>query len=99
MRIISKRTLREFWEKHPDAQQPLSSWFKVASHAEWKTPVDVKAVYSSADYTGQFTIFNVGGNKYRLIAAIHYNTGTIFVRRVFTHAEYDKWNARERKKG
>lgn len=90
MRIVTKRTLREFWERHPRAREPLASWYKNAKQAAWKNFAEVRAEYNSVDYSGQFTIFDIGGNKYRLIVAIHYNTGMIFIRHVFTHAEYDR---------
>jgi mRNA interferase HigB len=92
MRIITRRTLREFWERHPQAHEPLSAWHKNAKQAEWKNFAEVKADYNSVDCSGQLTIFDIGGNKYRLIVAIHYNTKMIFIRHVFTHAEYDRWN-------
>ena len=91
-----------FWERHPQAQEPLASWYKNARQANWKNFVEVRADYNSVDYSGQFTIFDIGGKKYRLIVAIHYNTGMIFIRHVFTHAEYDQWNAartKRKKKG
>ena len=99
MHVISQRALREFWSNYPQAERPLRSWYKAASSAEWKNFEDVKSVYSAADRVGQFTIFDIGGNKWRLIVAIHYNVGTIYIRHVFTHVEYDEWNkANTRKK-
>lgn len=94
MHVISKAKLRGFWERHPDAEGPLGDWYKLAEHAHWKKFADVRADYRSADQVGKFTVFNIGGNKYRLIAAIHFNRGKVFVRYVLTHEEYDagKWN-------
>lgn len=93
MHIISQKMLRSFWAAHPDAERPLRSWYKVVSRAEWDTFADVRRAYSHADQVGKFTVFNIGGNKYRLIAVIHFNRYKVFVRHVLTHAEYDegKW--------
>ncbi|MCG8337632.1 MAG: type II toxin-antitoxin system HigB family toxin [Proteobacteria bacterium] len=95
MRIISKRKLREFWLKHPQAEIPLNNWFKTISKCNFKSLVDLKAAFPSADLVGKLIIFNVSGNKFRLITAIHFNTNTVYVRDVLTHAEYDKegWKA------
>lgn len=94
MRIIARRTLREFWRLHSDAEQPLRAWFYEVTHARWKTPRDIKAHYRSADILpGNRAIFNIKGNKYRLIIKIHYNTSIVFVRYVGTHADYDRIDA------
>jgi mRNA interferase HigB len=90
MRIIALRRLREFWARHADAEASLRSWYQVARQAHWQRFTDVRAFYSSADQVGKFTIFNIAGNKYRLITVIHFNTGRVYVRRIFTHAEYDR---------
>jgi mRNA interferase HigB len=93
MRIISKKKLREFWENHSPAKAPLEAWHQIARRAEWEAFADVQAVFGSADQVGKLTVFNIGGNKYRLIAAIHFNRGILYVRHILTHAEYDegKW--------
>lgn len=93
MRIISKKKLREFWTEHPRAKAALEVWYQVVRHAEWETFADVRETLASADQYGKFTIFNIGGNKYRLVAVIHFNRGVLYVRHVLTHAEYDeeKW--------
>lgn len=93
MHIISKKKLREFWEKHPRAKAPLEAWYQIALAEEWDNFTDVRNTFKTADQVGKFTVFNIGGNKYRLIAAIHFNRGKLFVRHVLTHAEYDegKW--------
>jgi mRNA interferase HigB len=90
MRIIALRRLREFWARHPDAEGSLRSWYRVVKQARWQRFTDVRAFYSSADQVGKFTVFNIAGNKYRLVAVIHFNTGRVYVRRVLTHAEYDR---------
>jgi mRNA interferase HigB len=94
MRIIAVKTLREFWESHADAEQPLKSWYKEATDTRWNEPNDIKQRYPSADILpGNRIVFNIKGNAYRLIVKIHYNTGIVFIRFVGTHAEYDKIDA------
>lgn len=90
MHVISKKRLRDFWDRHPKAKVPLEAWYQVAKHAEWENFADVRLTFNTADIVGHFVVFDIGGNKYRLIAAIHFNRGKVFVRHVLTHAEYDK---------
>ena len=90
MRIIALRRLREFWARHSDAEASLRSWYQVARQAHWQQFTDVRALYNSADQVGKFTVFNIAGNKYRLITVIHFNTGRVYVRRMLTHAEYNR---------
>ena len=90
MRIISKKKLRAFWTEHPRAKAALEAWYQVARHAEWESFADVRETFNTADQVGRFTVFDIGGNKYRLIAVIHFDRGTLYVRHVLTHAEYDK---------
>ena len=81
MRIIALKTLQEFWEYHADAEQPLKAWFDHARHADWKTPTDIKKDYTSASIlAGNRVVFNLKGNTYRLIVAIHFQSGIIFIR-------------------
>ena len=93
MHVISERALREFWAVHPDAAGPLRAWLRAAEHADWGTFAEVRETYASADQVGRFTVFNIGGNKYRLITVIHFNRGKVYVRHVLTHSDYDrgKW--------
>jgi len=94
MRIIATKTLRDFWEKHTDAEQAIKSWYKEAAESQWDGPGDIKARYPSADVLpGNRIVFTIKGNKYRLIVKIHYNTGVVFIRFLGTHAEYDKIDA------
>ena len=94
MRVISRRTLKQFWEKHADAEQPLKAWFHETEAANWKSFIDIKARYGSADaLAGNRVVFNVKGNTYRLIVRIHFNTGIIFIRFIGTHAAYDRISA------
>jgi mRNA interferase HigB len=90
MRVISRKKLRQFWEAHADAQGPLRAWLLAAKAAQWQSIADVRRAFPHADPVARCTVFNIGGNKYRLIAAIHYNRGVIYVCHVLTHAEYDR---------
>jgi mRNA interferase HigB len=93
MHVISQKMLREFWAVHKEAERPLRTWFRVVCRAEWENFAGVRSTYPQADQVGKFTVFNIGGNKYRLVAVIHYNRGKVYVRHVLTHAEYSrgKW--------
>jgi mRNA interferase HigB len=94
MRIIATRTLRQFWQRHADAEQSLKAWHKEVQESSWSGPADIKARYPSADLIpGNRVVFNIKGNTYRLIIKIHYNRQIVFIRFVGTHAEYDKINA------
>jgi len=93
MRIIARKTLRQFWERagHHDAEQPLRAWFAEARKAQWKTPAAIKAQYRSASFVGSDrVVFNIHGNKYRLVVAIRYDLGICFIRFIGTHPQYDK---------
>ena len=91
MRIIARRTLRQFYTTHADAKTALEAWFHEITVAKWAGPQDIKQRYPSADILpGNRVVFNIKGNTYRLIIRIHYNTGVVFIRFVGTHAEYDK---------
>lgn len=90
MRLIAKRTLREFWEQHADAEQPLQTWYITTELAQWETPADVKADYGHASILANNRVcFNIAGNKYRLIVKIEYKFSIVYIRFVGTHAEYD----------
>ena len=93
MHVISKKKLREFWDQYPKAKSPLEAWYQIARHAEWESFADVRESFNTANQVGKFTVFDIGGNKFRLIAVIHFNRGKLFVRHVLTHKEYDegKW--------
>ncbi len=96
MRVIAVGTLREFWKKHPQAEVPLRSWYAEASRAEWKSPAAIKAVHRNASFlANNRVVFNIKGNDYRLVVAVHYNTRIMFIRFVGTHAEYDALDAEE----
>jgi len=94
MRIIARKTLREFYGKHADSKEPLEAWFHEVMVAKWVGPEDIKKRYPSADMVpGNRVVFNIKGNTYRLIVKIHYNTGIVFIRFIGTHAEYDNVDA------
>ena len=96
MNIISKRGLVQFYEKHPQAKTPLEVWHQDAKKAEWKTPDDIKKVYSGASFLeDNRVVFNIKGNDYRLIVHIDYLRKIVRVKFIGTHSEYDKINAKE----
>ena len=90
MHVISRKKLREFWELYPKARTPLDAWYQVAKRAKWENFAEVRRTFNSADVVGRFVVFNIGGNKFRLVTAIHYNRQRIYVLDVLTHAEYSK---------
>ena len=94
MRVIAKKILREFWEKHNDAEEQLKTWYKEASKANWNTPTDIKAEYSKASILKQGrVVFDIVGGKYRLIVEINYLRHWVFIRFIGTHTDYDKIDA------
>lgn len=80
------------------ARPALEAWYKIASRSNFASFDDMRRTFRTADYVNPFTIFDVGGNKFRIIAAIHYNRQKIYIRHVFTHAEYDRWSKQQRSK-
>ncbi|HEV2989351.1 MAG TPA: type II toxin-antitoxin system HigB family toxin [Candidatus Angelobacter sp.] len=90
MRIIKRGALEKFWNQYPDAKSSLESWYTVVRQAIWRTPAEMKRVYHNADIYGRRTIFNIAGNKYRLICRVNYAGQRVYVLYVLTHAEYDK---------
>lgn len=93
MRVIARSTLRRFWEqkRYADAQGPLAAWHDEACAAAWKAPQDIKDLYVSASICGSNrVVFNIGGNKYRLVVEVQYAAGIVWVKFVGTHAQYDK---------
>ncbi|MGL5888669.1 MAG: type II toxin-antitoxin system HigB family toxin [Bacteroidia bacterium] len=95
MRVIAKRTLREFWAKHANVEQSLKSWYQEAEQAKWEGPAAIKKEYPSASILeDNRVVFNIKGNHYRLIVKINYDYGLVWIRFVGTHAAYDKIDAR-----
>ncbi len=90
MHIITRKRLLEFAKKHPDCSTALESWYRIVKHTEFNSFAELLQTFPSADQVGKLTVFNIGGNKARLIAAIHYNTHRIYIRNVLTHKEYDR---------
>jgi mRNA interferase HigB len=88
--VISRKRLLEAVEEHADLGAPLDAWYRIAKKAQWKNLMEVRRELPTADAVQRFTVFNIKGNAYRLITEINYRTGRIFLRRVLTHAEYDK---------
>lgn len=94
MRVIARPVLRAFWEQHRDAEQPLKAWLAEAENAVWQTPQDIKDLYGNASVVGDNRmVFNIAGNKYRLVVHFHYQYGIARIKFVGTHAEYDAINA------
>ena len=95
MQIIAKRTLRVFWERHPQARTPLQSWFAMVSKSAWNSPADVKAEFgTTVDFVADNrVIFDIGGNKFRLVVRVAYSHKRVLIKFVGTHAEYDKIDA------
>ena len=96
MRIIAVSTLRAFWARRgrSDAEQPLRTWVHIVKAAQWSNPAEVKKMFRSADILpNERVVFNISGNKYRLVVAVHYRARRVFVRFVGTHTEYDKIDA------
>lgn len=94
MRVIAVSTLRQFWEKHSDSEQPLKAWHDEVAQAAWAQPAEIKTQYRSASILkNRRVVFNIKGNDYRLIVAIAYRLGIVYVKFIGTHAEYDKIDA------
>ena len=91
MRLISNKALREFASTHPPADAALQGWRRVVEQSVFRNFADLKQAFNAVDKVGNSFVFNIAGNHYRLIAAIHFNTQVLYVRRVMTHAEYDQW--------
>jgi mRNA interferase HigB len=94
MRIIALKTLRLFWEQHPDARQALQAWYRDTKRATWTTPADIRTVYRNASFVGHNrVIFNIRGNRYRLVVAINYAHGIVYIRFIGSHQAYDTIDA------
>ena len=93
MHVITRKRLNEFAEKHPDAKSSLARWYAIMRKSRFLNFVQLRETFPHTDQVGKFTVFNIGGNKVRLVAAVHYNRSKIYIRHVLTHQEYDagKW--------
>jgi mRNA interferase HigB len=95
MHVVKKKTLQDFWQTHPVAETPLRAWLKDAERAQWRSFHDIKAYARTADFVGDNrVVFNIGGNKYRLVVLCLLSKGRLYIRFVGTHAEYDRIDAR-----
>lgn len=91
MRVIAKKALRDCWERHPDAEQALKAWYQDARQASWQSPQDIHQSYVTASIVAHNrAIFNIRGNRYRLVVAVNYAMGIVFIRFVGSHTDYDK---------
>lgn len=93
MHVISRKRLNEFADRFPETSNALAKWYRLMKQENFASFAEIKAAFASADQVGNLTVFNIGGNKVRLIAAIHYNRKKVYIRAVLTHSEYDlgKW--------
>lgn len=93
MHIITRKRLNEFADKYPETRAALAHWYEIVRRQDFSTFTELRGHFPSADQVGKLTVFNIGGNRVRLIAAIHYNRRRLYIRAVLTHAEYDegKW--------
>ncbi|MBD3610370.1 MAG: type II toxin-antitoxin system HigB family toxin [Gammaproteobacteria bacterium] len=93
MRVISLKHIREAGKKFPESQSALLAWHQIIKHSHFSNFDDLRKTFNSVDKVGRCCVFNIGGNKLRLIAAIHFNTGIVYIREILTHKEYDrgKW--------
>lgn len=99
MHVISKKSLSNFWEKHAKSRDSLLAWHKVAENCTARNFTELKETFGTADYVpDKFTVFDVGGNNFRVIAVIYYTTQKMYIRGVFTHLEYNKWTKDNRGK-
>ena len=90
MRVISRKKLREAWTLYPELEKPLCAWFRIAEKASWGSFNDVRATFKSVDQVRKFFVFNILGNRYRLICTISFPKGKVYIRHVLPHAEYDR---------
>ena len=90
MHIITRTRLLDFSKKHPNSAASLDAWYRIVKQSKIANFAELRNIFPSADKVGDLTVFNIGGNKVRLIAALHYNTQCLYIRHVLTHAEYDK---------
>ena len=90
MHIITRKRLIEFSKKHPDSEEPLDRWYRIVKQSNYNSFAELRKTFPKADQVGKFTVFDISGNKYRLIAYIVYSAKRIYIRHILTHPEYDK---------
>ncbi len=92
MHVISRKALRLFWEEHPESSPALVRWFKIMQRTDYANFAELRATFPTADKVNDWIVFNIGGNKYRLITSIHFNRSKVYIRHVLTHQEYARGN-------
>jgi mRNA interferase HigB len=92
MHVISRKALRNFWQRHADSEGPLRRWHKLMTTTDFASFSELRETFPSADMVNELIVFNIGGNKYRLVASVHFNCRKVYVRHVLTHVEYDQGN-------
>ena len=92
MHVISRKKLRDYCQNHANSCEALDDWYKIASQANWTKLIEVQTIYPQAEAVRNFTIFNIKGNKYRLIVSLNYQKQIVYIKYILTHAEYDKDN-------
>ena len=95
MHIITRKRLLEFGDRHPGSRSALDHWYRIMKHTDFSSFAELRRTFPSADKVGKLTVFNIGGNRFRLIAAIHYDAKRVYIWRILTHSEYDKGKWRE----
>ncbi|MBD2445150.1 type II toxin-antitoxin system HigB family toxin [Dolichospermum sp. FACHB-1091] len=90
MHVISRKVLRQFWQEYPDSETALIRWLKIIELVSFQSFEELRSVFPNADLVANLIVFNIGGNKYRLIASIHFNRQKVYIRYILTHSEYDK---------
>jgi mRNA interferase HigB len=95
MHVITRRELNKFAQRYPDSKSALADWYRIMRRNTFDNFAQLRVLFPAADKVGKLTVFNIGGNKYRLIAAIHYNRKRIYIRAVLTHDEYNKGKWKE----
>lgn len=88
--VIARKALRQFWEQHPDGESALARWFAIMQRHDFADLTALRATFPTADSVGNFIVFNIGGNKIRLITAVHFNRRKVYIRHVLTHGDYDR---------
>ncbi len=96
MRVISKKKVLDFMEKYPESATSLENWYRIVVRTDFATFPDLRMTFPSADQVADLTVFNISGNKFRLIAAVHYNRQILYIREILSHPEYDKNKWRKR---
>lgn len=90
MHVISYKKIREFIQIHPNSESPLNNWYRIVKNTDFNHFADIKELFPSADQVGNFVVFNIGGNNFRLVALLRYQINRLFIRSIMTHVEYDK---------